>query len=157
MSTNLSAPAFTSANQVLAACKTVGYETRNDTSGLGEKRFYVWLPSSDSEAATTFWSERQFVNWGNAHFARLAVEAERRAAGWELLDAEEAPSGVYGWHSPCGTHEDAWRASGRPMPEDRAAGQPVDAPAPAQWPSRSLTDDSGWLNVVSAAVSSIMF
>jgi hypothetical protein len=152
VSTNPSSPVFTSASEVLAACKTVGYETRNDTSGLGEKRFYVWLPDSDSEAATTFWSEQQFVNWGNAHFARLAVEAERRAAGWELLDAEEAPSGLWGWHFPCGTHEDAWRASGRPMPEDRVASQPVNTPAPARQSSRSRTDDSGWLSMVSAAM-----
>lgn len=112
---------FSSVDEALAACKEIGYEPRQDTSGLGEDRFYVWLPDSDSEAATCFWGEVQFLNWANAHFARVAAEEVRRAADWEILDADESPSGLAGWHSPCGTHEDAWRASGRPMPEEGAA------------------------------------
>lgn len=110
---------FNTVDEALKACESAGYEPRHDVSGFGEDRFYVWLPDRDSEAPACCWGERQFLRWANAHFARLAAEQKRREAGWELLDAQEAPSGHAGWHAPCGTHEDAWRSLGRPMPEDR--------------------------------------
>jgi hypothetical protein len=111
---------FNSVEEALKACKSAGYDPRHDVSGLGEDRFYVWLPGTDSPAALCYWGKSQFLGWANVHFARLAAEQKRREAGWELLlDPEESPSGFLGWHAPCGTHEDAWRSLGRPMPEDR--------------------------------------
>lgn len=62
---------FNNVEEALKACKSAGYEPRQDVSGLGEDRFYVWLPDTDSEAATCYWGEQQFLGWANAHFTRL--------------------------------------------------------------------------------------
>jgi hypothetical protein len=110
---------FDTVQDALKACQSAGYEPRHDVDGFSEDRFWVWLPDTDSVAPACYWGERQFLSWANTHFTRLAAEQKRREAGWGLLDAQEAPSGLAGWHAPCGTHEDAWRSLGRPMPENR--------------------------------------
>ena len=66
---------FTTVQDALKACELAGYEPRHDVSGLGEDRFYVWLPGSDSEAATCYWCVEQFISWASAHFRRRSAAA----------------------------------------------------------------------------------
>ena len=77
------------------------------------------------ESGACYWGDAQFLGWANAHWRWLEIEKIRDQAGWEELQEEDSPAGLHGWHAPCGTHEDAWRELGRPMPEDAPAAEPA--------------------------------
>ena len=114
---------FTTTEEALAACELAGYQPRSHVTGLGEQTYWVHLPGFDQ--GLCFWGDTQFLGWANAYWRLLEIEKIRHQAGWEELQEEDSPAGLHGWHAPCGTHEDAWRELGRPMPEDAPAVEPA--------------------------------
>jgi len=109
---------FNTIDEALAACELAGYQPRSHVTGLGEQTYWVHLPNC--ERGSCYWGDAQFLGWANAYWRLLEIEEARHQAGWEELQEEDSPVGLEGWHAPCGTHEDAWRELGRPMPEEQA-------------------------------------
>lgn len=109
---------FQSVQEALEACEAAGYQPRSHVNGLGEQTYWVHPPCSDR--GWCYWGDAQFLSWANGYWRLLEIRKIRDQADWEELSEEESPSGQHGWHSPCGTHESAWRAMGRPMPEEAA-------------------------------------
>lgn len=109
---------FNTVDEALEACEAAGYQPRSHVTGLGEQTYWVHIPGS--ERGWCYWGDAQFLGWANAYWRHKEIERIRDQAGWELLYEEDSPVDLYGWHAPCGTHEDEWRTLGRPMPEEEA-------------------------------------
>jgi hypothetical protein len=107
---------FNTVKEALAACELAGYQPRSHVTGLSEQTYWVHLPGFDRGICIS--GDTGLLHWANAHWRWLEIEKIRDQAGWEELQEEDSPAGLDGWHAPCGTHEDAWRELGRPMPEE---------------------------------------
>jgi hypothetical protein len=63
-------PAFTTPEQVLAACEASGLMTRTQHGSLGETTYFVDTEPGDYDAPMTpIYSDEALVRWGNAVFA----------------------------------------------------------------------------------------
>ena len=107
---------FNTVEEAIAACELAGYQPRSHVTSLGEQTYWVHLPGFDRGICIL--GDTHLLAWVNSHWRLLEIEKIRDQAGWEELQEEDSPAGLHGWHAPCGTHEDAWRELGRPMPEE---------------------------------------
>ena len=57
---------FATIDDAMAACESAGLEPRIQHGGLGETSYWVYLGGS----YISYWSDRQFLGWANAYFAR---------------------------------------------------------------------------------------
>lgn len=96
---------FTTVEQALQACEEARLEPLTGFDYPDGKRYSVCL---DGQHYQTYFGERQFLGWCNAHFRMVDL---RRAAGWSLTKP-------WGWLAPDGTTEEEWIENHWPLPED---------------------------------------
>lgn len=114
---------FTTVEESLAYLKTSKCAPLSRIDGLGEQVYAVCPPGFSRYI--DIYGDADLIRWANAYRRSEFVTACREAAGWEHFDDEgEAPSGEFGWHAPCGTHENDWTG---PMPEDQEGVNYVEA------------------------------
>lgn len=107
---------FKTVKEALAYLEASKCEPLARTNGFG-KQVYAVCPPGFSRYIDIHGDER-LIGWANAYHWSQQVDAARTAAGWEYFeDEQESPSGEFGWHAPCGTHESDWSG---PMPEEEA-------------------------------------
>lgn len=97
---------FASAEDAFLACELEGYQPLMGPDYPNGTRYSVCINDRHYQ---TYFGEKQFLGWCNAHFALLS---KRKSAGWEFTRAA-------GWRAPDGTLEADWVANNWPLPEDQ--------------------------------------